>query len=526
MEFTEEEKKILKEHFSNVDKQVFIITTPKQIDRGALMSRYSRSSKSMRRIFLDEFLNNPNRGAEFYERVLIEYGDDSVAELGLLQVGIEGISNIAIKSIEDRRIGLSYLEKSTRYVRFDQKINGRFQYYIDDRLSKYREYEEACNLAFETYSKLFDSMVSYLKESIRIDEMQFKDSDGIEKRFDMLKDKEAIKAAERIYEASIKASSLDRLRYLLPASTLSNLAISGNARAFEYLLIILYASKLDEEKRIASMLYDELNSYLPAFFKRVNSKFGLELQQYIINRRDTNIAKYIDEEPEMRDGIKLIDYDDDAEIKIISGILYQYANNHSLSQLLKIAKRLSVEERIEIIDAYLKHRKNRRHRVGRAFELAYYTFDLVTDYGIFRDLHRHRILTLSRQLLNTRLGYILPKEFIMIDAEKEFKECMDASNKAYEVIASEDRYLAQYAVSFAYKYAYFIKLNLREAYHLIELRTSKQGHPYYRKIAQDMYKLIYNVHKNLVKNMFVDMNDYELSRFESEKRKEEKLRML
>ena len=525
-QFTEEEKMILKGHFSNLDKQVFIITTPNQVDRGALMSRYSRSTKSMRRIFLDEFLNNPERGEEFYNRVLIEYGDDSVAELGLVQVAVEDISNIAVKSIEDRRIGLSYLEKSTRYVRFDQKVNGRWKYYTDDKLSRYGLYEEACNLAFETYSRLLEPMINYMKEIEPIDEMKFKDSQSKkEVPFNALKDEDDIKAAERVYRASIRASALDILRFLLPASTLTNVAIAGNARAFEYLLSVLYASELDEERNVAEMLYKELDNTLPAFLRRVKSNYGLELQQYIADVRNEcrRVAdKYIDEDVEERN-VRLVEYDKEAEIKIVAAILYQYADGHSLNQLLRIARRLDIKDRIDIIDSYLRHRKNRRHRVGRAFELAYYTFDLLTNYGIFRDLHRHRVLTLERQLLSTKLGYDMPREFETI-AEKEFRECMAASKDAYEMIAKDDRYQAQYAVSFAYRYPYFMKMNLREAYHLIELRTSKQGHPYYRKVAQEMYKQIYSVHKNLIKDIFVDLNDYTLTRLDAEKRKDEKLR--
>src|SRR3712207_298806 len=132
--FTEEEKSILKIHFSNVDGQVFAITTPRQVDRGALMSRYSRTDKTMRRVFLDEFARNSNRGEEFYRRVLLEYGDDSVAELGEAQVAVEGISNIAAKKIEDRRVGLSYLEKSSRYVAFNQKVGGYYRYAREDSI--------------------------------------------------------------------------------------------------------------------------------------------------------------------------------------------------------------------------------------------------------------------------------------------------------------------------------------------------------------------------------------------------------
>src|SRR5207249_6266370 len=142
-------------------KSVFALTTPRQVDRGALMSRYSRSDKTMRRIFLDEFINNPTRGEEFYHRVLQEYGDDSVAELGEAQIGIEWISNIAAKKIEDQRIGLSYLEKSSRYIPFDRKVGNMYKYYRDDRIlkSKYADqYIESCDHAFDVYSKSINLM--------------------------------------------------------------------------------------------------------------------------------------------------------------------------------------------------------------------------------------------------------------------------------------------------------------------------------------------------------------------------------
>ena len=164
-DFSDREKSILEQHFSNTDKYVFAITTPRQVDRGALMSRYSRSDKTMRKIFLDEFVTNPDRGKEFYSKILSEYGDDSVAELGEAQIAIEWVSNIAAKKIEDQRIGLSYLEKSSRYIRFDQKVSNMYKYYRDDRLlnSKYADlYLESCNLAFEVYSKSINLMQKFV----------------------------------------------------------------------------------------------------------------------------------------------------------------------------------------------------------------------------------------------------------------------------------------------------------------------------------------------------------------------------
>lgn len=190
-EFSSKEKKILSNHFSNTDKEVFAIITPQQVDRGALMSRYSRTDKSMRRVFLEEFLKNKNRGEEFYNRVLLEYGDDSVAELGEAQIAIEGLSNIAVKKIEDRRIGLSYLEKSSRYVAWNKKEKGKYRFYRDSEISKSRYadmYEESCNFSFDVYSKTIEPLTNYIREKYPIEKYYFKDStDGKEKLFSKLK---------------------------------------------------------------------------------------------------------------------------------------------------------------------------------------------------------------------------------------------------------------------------------------------------------------------------------------------------
>jgi thymidylate synthase ThyX len=531
--FSEEEKEILKQHFSNTDKTVFAIITPKQVDRGALMSRYSRSDKGMRRIFLDEFLKNPNRGEEFYNRVLLEYGDDSVAELGEAQIAIEGISNIAVQKIEDRRIGLSYLEKSSRYVAFDQKINGMYKYYREQTILNSRHadrYINACDLDFDTYHKHLESMIKYVQEKEPIDAMTFRDSDsGSDLPFGNLKNQKDIDAAKRIYNATTKAKALDILRSLLPASTLTNVGITGNGRAFEYLLSFLYGSQLEEERKIAVMLHDELSMVIPSFVRRANDRYGKGLQEYFDKTREaveTLVDKYLNKIPvKSREHLSLVDHESNekAELKVICAILYEQAEGHSLEQVNEVAKSLTVEERGKIIDTYTSYRTNRRHRPGRAFEVTDYTFDLLTNFGIFRDLHRHRVLTLERQLLTTRHGYDTPVEIIDLGIEKEFDDCMYKTKEVYEQLANEYPLQAQYVVNFAFRYPYFMKMNLREACHLIELRSVPQGHPDYRKIAQKMYRLIEQVHPNLANGIkFVDLKDYALERFDAEKRKEMK----
>jgi thymidylate synthase ThyX len=531
-EFSKKEKKILTNHFSNTDDSVFAIITPKQVDRGALMSRYSRTNKSMRRIFLDEFLKNKNRGEEFYDRVLLEYGDDSVAELGEAQIAIEGLSNIAVKKIEDRRIGLSYLEKSSRYVAWNKKINGEYQFYRDSVLMKSRfadAYVDTCNFSFDVYSKNIEPMINYVREKYPIEKYFFKDSeDKKEKPFSKLQKETDIKSANMIYKGSTKAKALDILRGLLPASTLTNVGITGNGRAFEYLLTILSASELDEEQNLASKIKKELDSTIKSFVRRSDDKYGKAFQSYLKQIKKITksiVAKEIKPKSTLGAITKLVDWESEIYSidKIVTSIIYEQSPSTSYQNILLQVKKLSKEKKIKIIKSLANLRHNRRHRPGRAFETVYYTFDLLNNFGMFRDLHRHRALTLERQLLTTDHGFHTPNEIKFLGIEKEYKECMNKTKETFDRIRKKNPEQGQYVVNFAYNYPYFMKFNLREACHLIELRTIPQGHVDYRQVAQQMYKQIKKVHPNLSQIMkFVDLKEYDLERFESEKRTEEK----
>ena len=535
-EFSIKEKKILSDHFSNTEGNVFAIITPRQVDRGALMSRYSRTDKSMRRIFLDEFLKNKTRGEEFYNRVLLEYGDDSVAELGEAQIAIEGLSNIAVKKIEDRRIGLSYLEKSSRYVAWNKKENGKYRFYRDPEIMKSRYadmYEESCNFSFDVYSKNIEPMINYVREKYPIEKYSFKDSkDGKEKPFSKLKNESDIKSANMIYRGSTKAKALDILRGLLPASTLTNVGITGNGRAFEYLLTVLGSSELKEEQDLASKIKKELDTTIKSFVRRADDKYGNAFQKYlrdVKNKSKSITAKEIKSNPKKGTVTKLVYYESEKNSidTIITSIMYEQSPSTSYQDILQQVRKMSKDKKIKIINEFTKIRTNRRHRPSRAFENIYYTFDLCNNFGMFRDLHRHRALTLERQLLTTDHGYNMPNEIKVLEIEKDFKDCMNKTKETFDKIRIKLPEQGQYVVNFGYNYPYFMKMNLREACHLIELRTVPQGHVDYRRVAQDMFKQINKVHPNLSKIMkYVDMKEYDLERFESEKRTEEKRKKL
>lgn len=530
-EFTSEERENLSRHFSNSDDSVFAIITPRQVDRGALMSRYSRTDKSMRRIFLDEFLANENRGEEFYNKVLIEYGDDSVAELGIAQIAIEGISNIAVKKIEDRRIGLSYLEKSSRYVSWDKKINGQYKFLQEKTImqSKFADaYLQACNFDFEIYSKNIEPMLRFVREKEPIEKLKFKESSsGKEVPFSKLKNESDVKSATFIYNATTKAKALDILRGLLPASTLTNVGVSGNGRAFEYLLTILLGSELEEERTIARKIKHELDTTIQSFVRRSTDKYGLAMQNYLKSLQKTalSLSKKHQIIPKHRgELVKLVDFESEAKAqdKIIAAILYE-SQTIPYNEILSMVKKLDHTTKSKIILDYVKLRENRRHRPPRAFEMTNYTFDIIGNFGMFRDLHRHRVLTLERQLLTTDHGFITPIEITQLGIKSEYIECMKNTKNVFDSMRMKLPQQAQYVVNFAYNYPFFMNMNLREATHLIELRTIPQGHVDYRQVAQKMFVAIQKTHPNLSKIIkFADLKSYELERFESEKRIEEK----
>jgi thymidylate synthase ThyX len=511
-----------------MDKPIFVLKNLPEVVKGALFSRYSRTDKSLRRVLLDEFIKKPEMGfkeivgfqanegvedsvaiqkaEEFYDRVLVGYGDDSVAELGGAHIACEDVSNIASKFLEDPRIGLSPLEKSTRYVWFNQKVGGRYRYYLEPSVMESFPdlYVETCDLLFDTYSRLVEPMTKFVME-----------------RFPQTSD-----ITERAYKASVKAKACDVLRVFLPASTLTNVGIFGNGRAFEYLLLRMYANPLKEMRCIAEAMQQELNKAIPSFVKRANDNYGKEQQGFITSTNEEMEREVMGimggkDNSSQSEPVTLVDYDANALDKIVSFILYQ----SSSSPLAKINEKLSGmsdEDKKRLIAAYLEKRKNRRHKPWRTFEAADYTFDILANYGIYRDLQRHRILTQIRQLLTTDSGFDTPKELEEAGFSGVYKESMHAAKDAFEQISKKMPKEAQYIVPMGYRIRWLMKLNLREAFHLCELRTMQQGHPDYRKVCQIMYQKIRTVHP-WAEMKFVDMKEYGLERVEAEKKLDKKI---
>jgi thymidylate synthase ThyX len=545
-EFTPDEARSLAPFFTNLERDVFGLKLPQEV-AGALFSRYSRSSKSLRRTFLEEFLGDAElalkdllgaqtsasdnstalkKARAFYDRVLVGYGDDSVAQLGGAHLACENISNVAAKLLEDARIGVAPLEKSTRYVRFDQKdAAGNYLFYREPKIMASRhsgEYLRVMNLLFETYSRQMEPLLECIGRSLPIEQLEVRDpTSGKPVSYDEAKRDERLRRwAETAYRATVRAHACDVLRGYLPAATLTNVGMFGVGQAFEYLLTRLYSHELSEARDLAAAMHAELNQLIPSFVKRAHfneylsgsANAAKELVKEYIGPATVNPAQQV----------SLTDHDEQAEEKIIAAILYAHAR-HPLKQLRQVAAKMGEEERGKILKEHFARRRHRRDKLSRAFENVYYSFDIIGNLGLYRDLHRHRILTQERQDFTTAHGYDTPPEIDEAGFKNEFDRCMAEAATLYEAIYRDLPSEAQYVVPFAYKIRWYMKMNLREALHVCELRTMPQGHPDYRLICQEMWRRIQEVHPNLAEaGKFIDWKKYRLGRMQSEMRTEYK----
>ncbi len=521
--FTPDERKTLAPFFTNLDGHVFALTNLPETVKGALFARYSRSAKSLRRLFLDEFAGNlagvqadassvgVQRAEKLYAKVFNEYGDDSVAQLGGAHIACEYVSNILTKILEWGRL-MAYLEQSTRYVPYTDRLHGRWRYHLPEEVQgALRErYVAVMDQAFETYASLIDGMQTHF--AVRYPR--------------------APQDSETVHRVAIRAKALDTLRGMLPAATQSNVGIYGTGQAYEALILRMRAHPLDEVRHCADQMLAELRKLVPAFLTRVDQPDrGGRWSEHLAARRDatravadTLLANLV---AEARDEVTLTDFDPDGEVKIVAAALYA-ASDLPDDQLLAAARRMTAAERLSVLQACLGERGNRRHRPGRAFERTAYRFDVLTDYGAFRDLQRHRLLTLEWQALSTRHGYSEPDALREAGVLDGWTRVMDASSDLYEALRSAGLdAAAPYAVAMAYRVRFYMDMNAREAMHVIELRTAPQGHPAYRRVCQQMHRLIASRagHTAIADAMkFADHSEVELERLKAERELERKRR--
>jgi thymidylate synthase ThyX len=523
-DFTEEEARALRPFFTNVDRPVFALTNLPETVKGALFARYSRSAKSLRRLFLDEFLGRAGVGAvapvvatvgadradRLFARVLNEYGDDSVAQLGGAHLACEGVSNVLTKVLEWGRL-MAYLEQSTRYVPYTDKPRGRWKYRVPAELdgSPLRaQFTRTMDLAFEAYARWIPACEAHFR---RLYPQAPGDSDAV-------------------YRSVIRAKALDTLRGLLPAATTSNVGLFGTGQAYEALLMRMLANPLQEVRDCAGAMLVELREVIPAFLARVDQAGrGVRSIDYLVSTRaafEATALPLLSRTGGQADAattdseVRLTEFDPEGELKVVASALYS-ASDRSDADLLSIARRLTADERAILLRAYVGDRGNRRHKPGRAFERTRYRFDVVSDYGAFRDLQRHRMLTLEWQPLSTRHGHVQPAAIEDLGALDDWRAVMDQSGELHAaLVAKGHRDIAPYAVVMAYRVRFYMDMNAREAMHIVELRTAPQGHPSYRRICQQMHRLIGDVaghHAIAAAMQFADHSEVALERLQSER---------
>lgn len=520
--FTAAESAAIAPYFTNLDRPVFALTNLPETVKGALFARYSRSPKSLRRLFLDEFYANVHaesgastvgleRAEKLYARVFNEYGDDSVAQLGGVHLAVEDASNVLTKILERGRL-MAYLEQSTRYIPYTERRGSSWRYLVPHELAGHplREaFVATLDAAFAIYASLIERMREHF-------ERRYPKAPG---------------DSDAVYRSAIRAKALDTLRGLLPAATQSNVGIYGTGQAFEMLLLRMRAHPLLEARETADAMLTELRRVIPAFLTRVDQpERGGRWSAYLADTaaRVRDIAERLDRSAPSAlpaDEVTLSDFDPDGEVQVVAAALYPHVGR-SDTELQALARALSVDERLAVLQAAVGDRENRRHKPGRAFERTTYRFDVLTDYGAFRDLQRHRLLSIEWQRLSCAHGYTQPEAIVDAGADDAWREVMARSaDLAGQLDAAGLSAVVPYAVSMAYRVRFVMDMNAREAMHVIELRTAPAGHPAYRRVCQRMHRLIDEVaghHAIAAAMRFADHSPVELERLQEERRLEAK----
>jgi thymidylate synthase ThyX len=486
---TDAERARLAPHVTNLDRPVFALVNLPETVKGALFARYSRYQGTLRRLFLDEFADSlpevdrpwdageGERAAQLYERIFLGYGDDSVAQLGGIHVACEWVSNVLTKVLQRPRLA-AYLEQSTRYIPYDAPMpGGGYRYYRDPSLGP--EYTQAMDALFDTYATSLPKVAAWA-------DAQFPPPDG---------------EPSAAHARAVQAKALDLLRGLLPAASLSHMGIYATGQTYEQLILHLLAHPLPEAHNYGRMILDEVKAVMPSFVARVQRPDrGGEWIGYLESR--ARIGEHWAQRLGLREADPEADHGPSValtrvygdEEDLLGALLFE-SSTVSEDAAREAVSRLDLDERAELLSDLVGERANRRHRPGRGFEAVRYRFEIVSDYGAFRDLQRHRMLTPQWQALTPDLGAGVPEQVELAGCGDEYRRALDVSHREYDrLVAAGLATAAPYALCLGYRIRYVLDLNAREAMQLIELRSGREGHPSYRAVAHEMHAQIAAVH--------------------------------
>ena len=443
--------------------------------KAVTFAKCSRSPDSFKDI-AKELTEDKSR--QFHEKWVVGYGHSSVAEHAVLSIAIENISILATKVIEDNRLA-SFTEKSTRY-----QIFNRDKYYIPTNILNDKEYlniyTETQNFLFDTYVNLSEKMIDFMKTKIQKEE-------GM---------------SDIQYQTILKSKACDDIRFLLTPATLTNMGMTINARNLEHAITKMLSHPLLEIQNIGNTLKQIGQEETPTLLKYANPNNYISETNKKLNTITQNVltnSNNIDET-----NVTIVNYEKDAENKLIIALLYKYSTL-SYNQIKEQVSNMSSEDKLKIIDEALNQRDPHDQPI-RELEHIYYTFDILVDYGAFRDIQRHRMVTQTNQKLTPNIGYSTPKLLIEAGFENIFKECIEKAKIAYHKFYEKYPNESEYLLPLAFKKRVLMTWNLRELHHFISLRSGPMGHYSYRIIAQQCYKEIEQIHPILAKYIRVNMN--------------------
>ncbi len=509
-------KAYLEEVVTNPDGDVYgFSSTLSPTTIAAAMARLSRRGDDMRVTILDEFAQALGKDAKLLQRVITAYGDDSVQQLVGVHMVVENASNILTKKLEWGRLA-AYLEQSTRYIYFDQKDeNGKFRYYTPEHLDK--PVREAYNSVMDAIFELYSTMVRRLTEYVR----QQSDTPVAER--------------DIAWQGATRAQACDAIRAVLPVATTSTVGIFASGQALESLIMHLLSDELPEAKIVGQKLLEEGRKVIPTFLERADKpERGGAVIAYRANTYaavDKLAKELLNEHYDAANAepVTLTDVWPRNELSLVPDMLYEHSNQ-PLETLRQEVSNWPYDQKIAVFDAYMGERLNRRHRPGRALEKAHYSWDILCDYGIFRDLQRHRMVDdLAWQALTPRYGYEIPTLVEEAGLTDMFEQCFELSLKLYSAMQEAGYGLeAQYATLLGHRMRWKVTMNARETFHFNELRTSPQGHPGYRKLVLQMHEKLAQIHPMLAEAMkFVNSDeDPALTRLAAERYTQYKLNNL
>lgn len=540
-----QEKDLLEPYVTNTDDHVFAIKNLSGMV-GAVMARYSRAEAGFRETLLNEFVKEDQlkveKASKLIERVLIAYGDDSVGELEGAHLSFEDISMLATKVIEHRRIGGSPIEQSTRYVRYDQKDpQTGYRYYTPSGLEGEARafYRRHMDVIFDCYAQMWEPLHVYLTTKKPLEDSEYDLGEMGRTWLDVADHAKARKAFERTYKNDIKTKACDILRAFLPLATLANVGLFGNGRFFQHLISKMLTSELNEAKHLGERAFEELSKVIPHYVKRAAKL------DYLIDNREAMkqlVAELFPNlDPRDTDQTTMVEPDHafileqlgatadpgklragmiaEENLNFLAALVFPFARG-SFQQIRDHIKALGEEEQSRILDTYYGRRRVRRDRPERGIEHGYpHTFDMVTEWAVYKDLMRHRMGTIQVQAWTPDMGFEMPWELKDAGLTDYAEKALAAAENLYQYLARHFPAEKEYAFLQGHKMRWYLGMNDRALMHMLELRTAPQGHPNYRMACRELHKLAAaRFPDRMAKMFFVNHDDIYWSRGDSEAR--------